>query len=540
MIGYVDPASTTGNFKLKVIRASESVAATESWDLVADVNLSGWDTLDRVYYLNNSSNTRIGNFVSGGDWASVTTDSPKSLYETFDYANNTTMGSSTTGGAGWISSQAGYHTESGLTGANTVVKAVDYTWSVPTGYNVDYANKGVRYSGYIYRGLAPAKTIETTSDPIYFSYLFRSDGSVGGNRFGFASSADGANVNDLQVRQIGSFQFTLYAGNTSLATTTGIYGTGDLLVIGYVDPGATTGNFKLKVIRANESVATTESWDLVADVNLSGYDPLDRIYYLNNSSNTRFGNFVSGESWGAVIGNGSPAIPATPSQLAASVNGSSQIDLSWNDNSGNEDSFIVQRSETGIGGWMDLVTLPADSTSYSDSSLSAGDTAYYRVLARSAAGDSTPTSNASATLPTGFANWLSDQSYTGNDALPDADPDNDGVPNLVHYALGIPAGANGYDRVPQIGSTQIATQNYATLSFTRDLAASEVIYVVQHSIDLSDWNPATPLWASNVGDDSQLIERTDNGDGTETITVRHHQPMESTPKIFLRLQLSLP
>jgi hypothetical protein len=134
---------------------------------------------------------------------------------------------------------------------------------------------------------------------------------------------------------------------------------------------------------------------------------------------------------------------------------------------------------------------------------------------------------------------LSDHSYTDNDALPDADPDQNGVANLVQYALGIDLNVINSPRLPHLDLT-VDSQTYATFTFTRNLAASEVIYTVFYSTDLIDWNLANPIWVSTSGDDTQLIERTDNQDGTETLTVQHVETIQTHPNLFMRLEVSLP
>ena len=71
--------------------------------------------------------------------------------------------------------------------------------------------------------------------------------------------------------------------------------------------------------------------------------------------------------------------PAGPTNLAAVPNGSA-IQLSWNDNSSNETSFIVERS-TDNRTYNELVRLPANATSYLDGAARRGYPYYYRVRA---------------------------------------------------------------------------------------------------------------------------------------------------------------
>jgi len=73
--------------------------------------------------------------------------------------------------------------------------------------------------------------------------------------------------------------------------------------------------------------------------------------------------------------------PATdpPTNLQATANGTSSIDLSWTDNS-DEDTFDIERCQgTGCSTFAPLTQVGADVTAYSDGSLSASTTYCYRV-----------------------------------------------------------------------------------------------------------------------------------------------------------------
>ena len=92
-----------------------------------------------------------------------------------------------------------------------------------------------------------------------------------------------------------------------------------------------------------------------------------------------------------------PTTPNAPTGLVATAVSSSQIDLSWQDNSDNEDGFRIYRSDTGAEGTFSLIaTVGADVETYSDTDL--GSTYYYRVRAFNAVGDSNYTED-SATTP---------------------------------------------------------------------------------------------------------------------------------------------
>ncbi|MCX8091481.1 MAG: N-acetylmuramoyl-L-alanine amidase, partial [Verrucomicrobiae bacterium] len=73
--------------------------------------------------------------------------------------------------------------------------------------------------------------------------------------------------------------------------------------------------------------------------------------------------------------------PSTPSGLSATAVSASQINLSWNDNSGIEDSYKIERALSAGGPWTEIATTAANATSYANTGLSGGTTYYYRVRA---------------------------------------------------------------------------------------------------------------------------------------------------------------
>ena len=148
------------------------------------------------------------------------------------------------------------------------------------------------------------------------------------------------------------------------------------------------------------------------------------------------------------------AAPAKPSALTAVVISKSEILLSWNDNSNNEASFVIQRSLNGTS-WSEVASVNENVTSYSDTGLSPATSYQYRVVARNSYGDSTATTKYVVTT------------------LPNVP---DGPSNLI---------------VKNVSQTQIEL-NWL------DNSNNEDGYVVQRSLDATNWTTIATLATPNV------------------------------------------
>jgi hypothetical protein len=94
-------------------------------------------------------------------------------------------------------------------------------------------------------------------------------------------------------------------------------------------------------------------------------------------------------------------VPTPPSELSAVATSSSSISLAWQDRSNNEGGFRIERRTGTSGSWSAIVTnKSANSTTHTDSGLSAGTTYSYRAAAFNSAGGSNSFSNeATASTP---------------------------------------------------------------------------------------------------------------------------------------------
>ena len=106
------------------------------------------------------------------------------------------------------------------------------------------------------------------------------------------------------------------------------------------------------------------------------------------------------------------------------------------------------------------------------------------------------------------------------DAADTADPDGDGVNNLMEYALGTVPDSSASRSVPVLATDS----NRLTLSFTR--FRGDVTYIVESGSDLTDWSPV----ATNPGTVGQSVTVSD------TVDISTANP----PRRFMRLRVTDP
>ncbi len=123
-----------------------------------------------------------------------------------------------------------------------------------------------------------------------------------------------------------------------------------------------------------------------------------RVRAINTNGNAAFTNKASATT----ILCTSTSTPIPPSDLVATSMGSSTIDLTWSDNSCNEDDFEIRRSLTQSGGYVPITTVPANTTTFTDTGLASNTTYWYRVRAINTNGNSAFTDKASATTFNGL------------------------------------------------------------------------------------------------------------------------------------------
>jgi uncharacterized protein len=144
----------------------------------------------------------------------------------------------------------------------------------------------------------------------------------------------------------------------------------------YIERKISGGNFAV-IANLKSSSATSYS-----DSGLNGNTT---YYYRVRSSNGSGFSPYSNEANAAT--QPVVTVPARPTELKSTSVTNNQIVISWKDNSDNETAFIIERKIEN-GNFSQLAEKSANTTSHTDSGLSANTTYTYRVMAKNAAGNS--------------------------------------------------------------------------------------------------------------------------------------------------------
>lgn len=190
---------------------------------------------------------------------------------------------------------------------------------------------------------------------------------------------------------------------------------------------------------------------------------------------------------------------ATPTNFTA-IAGNTTVALAWNSVAG-ATNYVVARATT-IGGNYTAISGNLTSTSYSDTSLTNGATYYYTVAAANYDGTGASSSIAPATPAQTFTQWTSaNLPGTSDPAIvgPTADPDHDGLPNMLEYLLG--TNPNAHDSPGNLMSCMADGSGHLVFHFRLSKNLTGVSYTVQQSVNLISWTETgvTPGVLSDQG-----------------------------------------
>ncbi len=114
-----------------------------------------------------------------------------------------------------------------------------------------------------------------------------------------------------------------------------------------------------------------------------------------------------------------------------------------------------------------------------------------------------------------------------------ADPDGDGISNLLEYALNLDPKAANVAGLPTLTLSIISGAQYLTLTYTQAKAAADITYLPQVSGDLATWNGGASY--------TTVVSTTNNADGvTQTVVVRDLTATTAANQRFMRLLVTRP
>lgn len=212
-----------------------------------------------------------------------------------------------------------------------------------------------------------------------------------------------------------------------------------------------------------------------------------------------------------------------PSNLSATTVSSSQIDLSWTDNSSNETGFKIER-KTGSGGtWGQIDTVGTGATGYNDTGLAAGTTYYYRVRAYSPVGNSAysnedsdttlapPTYSVSGTVTKSTGGGLQGVALTLTTGGYSATTNSSGAYTITTVPNGnytLTPSLSGWSFNPTSQSVTVSSGNVTGKNFTATSTGEWHLATVDSaggvgyytSLVIVNGNPAISYWDDSSGD----------------------------------------
>lgn len=250
------------------------------------------------------------------------------------------------------------------------------------------------------------------------------------------------------------------------------------------------------------------------------------IWEINNLSGTA--GAVSG--WDDLNMTGQLSITAGTAGFAVKVSATGTLS-GWD--STQTYSWLIASASSGIVGF-DPSKFSFDTSKFSDKNTLKGSFSV-STAANNLYLNYTPTAN----FPTTISGWR--QQYFGStantgSAADMADPDHDGLVNMLEYAMGrSPLVAEGGQPIgTQVQN--ISGQDYLTITFVRSTAATDVDFAVEVTSQLAvSWSTIDPLATAN----QVSVQNNTPSTGLQTITVKDSQPVSTSDRRFIRLRVTL-
>ena len=230
-----------------------------------------------------------------------------------------------------------------------------------------------------------------------------------------------------------------------------------------------------------------------------------------------------------VVSTATPVPPQTPSGVAVTFLSSNEVDLQWIDNSNNEAGFKVLRRINNVN-FIQIASLPPNTTQYKDTTVQPGIYYEYHIQAYNVAGYSDFT-GLNVTTPTQYQSYLA--TYFTAEQLADpaitgdlADPDHDGIGNLLEYAFGSNPTLADTSHLPTL-----SVQNGClAISFIQRVAPTDLTYAVEVSGDMITWNSGSSY--------TTQVSATPIDAATQRVVARDNTLTSAAGSRFIRVRVS--
>jgi hypothetical protein len=199
-----------------------------------------------------------------------------------------------------------------------------------------------------------------------------------------------------------------------------------------------------------------------------------------------------------VTTNISQSTMSAPTGLSASALATNQIKLAWADNSTNETGFAIQRSVTSGSGFSAIGTAAANATNYTDNTVSAATTYYYRVAATNATTNSVYSGEASATtpkLPATVTLWSLSQTYNGTARAATYTTSPTGLTVTVTY--------NGVAIAPTNAGSYAVTGTVVNATYAG--STNGTLAVAKATLTVANWSTASNIYLGQALSNATLI-----------------------------------
>lgn len=143
----------------------------------------------------------------------------------------------------------------------------------------------------------------------------------------------------------------------------------------------------------------------------------------------------------------------------------------------------------------------------------ASDSGTYSIIASNAAGSFTLSADLAVAAAASVAEADNTIVELDEESLLSAveDADGDGMSNLLEHALGSDPSNNESTYAPMVDTVEDGSgATYISFSYTENKSVTDVIYIVERSVDLKNWEPVDLADAS--------VNRVDRGGFTEVTT----------------------